>query len=313
MQQSHKASIDKLQTEKINPATQDIDRVSTIEIIRMLNEQDRSVAEIVAGKSAEIAGAVDLITQRMKQGGRLFYIGAGTSGRLGILDASECPPTFSVDPGLVIGIIAGGDIAIRQAVENAEDDTGMAQKQLSAYNLTEKDVVCGISASGRTPYVMGGLRYSRNLGAATIGISNNAESEIAAWCDVIIEAVTGPEALSGSTRLKAGTAQKMILNMLSTATMVQQGKTYRNRMVDLCATNEKLQQRSVNLLKGLFPAQDTAMLTKTLSDADGSVKLAAVMVQAGADADHARRLLEQADGFLRTILENPNGDQYVSD
>ena len=237
------SEIKKLKTEQRNPATLDIDLLPTLAMVRMLNDQNRVLADAVDEQAEQIAEAVELITERMLRGGRLIYIGAGTSGRLGVMDASEIPPTFSMPPEGVVGLIAGGDRAISGAVEHVEDDPLAAVEQLKALELYQNDVVCGVAASGRTPYVIGGLDYAKSVGAGTISVANNKHSEIGKHADVSIEVETGPEALSGSTRLKAGTAQKLVLNLLSTATMIQQGKTYSNLMVDVRATNEKLQAR----------------------------------------------------------------------
>lgn len=235
--------LDELTTEQRNPRTLNIAQVSSYEMMQMFNRENEEVTKAIEPELAHIAEAVDCITAHMKQGGRLFYIGAGTSGRLGILDASECPPTYSVAPDRVIGLIAGGDAAIRSAVENAEDSLMLAEEQLKEYQLCENDVVCGITASGRTPYVIGGLKYAQSVQAATICVTNNQNSETGRYSDIAIEAVTGPEPVTGSTRMKAGSAQKMILNMLSTGTMIQQGRTDGNLMTHLQVTNEKLAAR----------------------------------------------------------------------
>ncbi|MEG2182572.1 MAG: N-acetylmuramic acid 6-phosphate etherase, partial [Oscillospiraceae bacterium] len=271
--------IKKLRTEQRNETTKDIDLLGTVELVRRLNDVNRSLCDAVAEQTEQIAKAVDVITDRMQHEGRLIFIGAGTSGRLGILDSSECPPTFSVSPDKVIGIISGGDRAIRQSVENAEDDPNSAKGQLAEVSLCDKDVVCGIAASGRTPYVLGALDYAKSIGAATIGVTNNKNSELSKHCDTVIEIDVGPEALSGSTRLKSGTSQKMVLNILTTASMVRQGKTYSNLMIDVKATNEKLRARCLNILREIFPEKDQEELSKALEQSNGSAKLAAVIIK----------------------------------
>jgi len=296
------SEIKKLKTEQRNPATLDIDLLPTLDMVRMLNDQNRVLADAVDEQAEQIAEAVELITERMLRGGRLIYIGAGTSGRLGVMDASEIPPTFSMPPEGVVGLIAGGDNALRSAVEHVEDDPLAAVEQLKALGLYQNDVVCGIAASGRTPYVIGGLDYAKSVGAGTISVANNKHSEIGKHAEVAIEVETGPEALSGSTRLKAGTAQKMVLNLLSTATMIQQGKTYSNLMVDVRATNEKLQARCLNILREIFPAVETERLDQALELAGGKVKLAAVILKTGLAPEQARAELERCGGHLRRVF-----------
>ncbi len=238
----------KLTTESINPATANIDKCSTIEMIRLINEEDKKVASAVEKVLPAVAYAVDLIAEKISGGGRLFYIGAGTSGRLGVLDASECPPTFGVSPELVQGIIAGGNIALTTAVEGAEDDFELAEKNLVEKNFGAADVLAGIAASGRTPYVIGGIEYAKKIGAKTIGISCVEDSTLAKISDIAITPVTGAEAVTGSTRMKAGTATKMVLNMLTTGAMIKIGKVYGNLMVDVQATNEKLRDRAKRIV-----------------------------------------------------------------
>lgn len=280
----------------------DLDLLDTVELVRRMNHEDRRVPEAVAARSAEIAAAVDGITDRFRRGGRLIYIGAGTAGRVGVLDASECPPTFGTDPSMVVGLIAGGEPAIRSAVENAEDDADAAGLSLRELDLSDLDTVVGISASGRTPYVVGGLRAAREWGALTIAIASNPASEIGAVADIAIEVVTGPEFISGSTRLKSGTAQKLVVNMLTTLSMIKLGKTHRGVMVDLLATNEKLHVRSIRTVTELTGA-DVATAAQALADADGSVKLAILMLSAGASADAASAALRDADGILRVAID----------
>ncbi|MEA5050026.1 MAG: N-acetylmuramic acid 6-phosphate etherase [Oscillospiraceae bacterium] len=295
--------IGKLRTEQRNERTADIDLLSTLDMVRRLNDENRVLADAVDEQAPAIAAAVDLITARMRRGGRLIYIGAGTSGRLGILDASECPPTFSTPPDRVLGFIAGGDRAIRSAVENAEDDPAAAAQQLAEAHVCADDVVCGIAASGRTPYVIGALDYARSVGAATVCVTNNKHSALAAHSDVAVEVEVGPEALTGSTRLKSGTAQKLVLNILSTGTMIRQGKTYGNLMVDVRATNEKLRARCVNILRAIAPGTDDARLGAALDEANGSVKLAAAMLRTGAGAQDARAALDACGGSLRALFK----------
>ncbi|MEV7417752.1 N-acetylmuramic acid 6-phosphate etherase [Streptomyces sp. NPDC089919] len=296
-----RAQLETLTTEAFRPELAEIDRLSTLEIARTMNAEDASVPAAVAARLPEIAAAIDAVAERLARGGRLVYAGAGTAGRMGVLDASECPPTFNTDPARVVGLIAGGPSAMVTAVEGAEDSRELAAEDLAALRLTEKDAVVGISASGRTPYAVGAVEYARGLGALTVGLSCNADSALAAAAEHGIEVVVGPELLTGSTRLKAGTAQKLVLNMISTVTMIRLGKTYGNLMVDLRASNEKLRARSrriVALATGAPDAEIEAALTAT----DGEVKPAILVLLAGVDAATAARLLDAADGHLRAAL-----------
>ncbi|MFJ2368834.1 N-acetylmuramic acid 6-phosphate etherase [Microbacterium sp. NPDC087665] len=295
------AELSTLDTEAATTERGDLDLLSTAELTERMNAEDARVAGAVAAQSLPIAAAIDGITERFRRGGRLIYIGAGTAGRIGVLDASECPPTFGTDPSLVVGIIAGGETAIRSAVENAEDDGHAAEASLSELQLTEADTVVGISASGRTPYVLGGLAYARSVGALTVAIASNAGSAIGTAADIAIEVVTGPEFISGSTRLKSGTAQKLVVNMLTTLSMIKLGKTYRGVMVDLLATNEKLHARSIRTVSQLAGV-DTDDAARTLREADGSVKLAVLMLATGASASTAASALTDADGLLREAI-----------
>lgn len=290
-----------LGTEASSTERGDLDLLDTIELVHRMNTEDRRVPEAVAERSSEIAAAVDGITARFRDGGRLIYIGAGTAGRVGVLDASECPPTFGTDPSMVVGLIAGGETAIRSAVENAEDDADAAGLSLREIGLTERDTVVGISASGRTPYVVGGLEFARGIGALTVAIASNAASDIGAVADIAIEVVTGPEFISGSTRLKSGTAQKLVVNMLTTLSMIKLGKTHRGVMVDLLATNEKLHARSIRTVTELTGATVDEAAT-ALASADGSVKLAILMLSTGASADRSAQALRDADGVLRVAI-----------
>jgi len=292
-----------LGTETANPRTSELDTMSTPEVLRVMNTEDQTVPRAVERQLASIADAVDLIVSARRRGGRLIYLGAGTSGRIGLLDAVECPPTFGTDPNEVLGLIAGGKEAFIQAVEGAEDDPTQAATDLQAINLTATDVVVGIAASGRTPYVIGGLTYARTIGAATVSISCNREAPISAAADVAIELDTGPEILTGSTRLKAGTAQKLVCNMLSTASMVQTGKVYRNLMVDVQPTNAKLVDRSVRIVADAAEV-DTATAQDAVDAAGGNAKTAIVMLLGGCAADEARQRLAVHDGQVRRAVSS---------
>ena len=295
------AELSGLDTEASTTERGDLDLLDTAELVRRMNEEDALVPEAVGGRAAEIASAVDGITERFRGGGRLIYIGAGTAGRIGVLDASECPPTFGTDPSMVVGLIAGGETAIRSAVENAEDDDEAAAASLRALHLGEQDTVVGISASGRTPYVVGGLRFARSIGALTVAIASNADSAIGAEADIAIEVITGPEFISGSTRLKSGTAQKLVVNMLTTLSMIKLGKTYRGVMVDLLATNEKLHARSIRTVSQLAGV-DIDDASVALEAAHGSVKLALLTLATGVTPSVAASALDDADGILRDAI-----------
>ncbi|MDH6542438.1 N-acetylmuramic acid 6-phosphate etherase [Streptomyces sp. SPB4] len=296
-----RAQLDTLTTEAFRPELADIDRLPTLEIARIMNAEDATVPAAVAGELPRIAAAVDAIAARMARGGRLVYAGAGTAGRLGVLDASECPPTFNTDPQQVVGLIAGGPGAMVKAVEGAEDSAELAAADLTALGLTADDSVIGISASGRTPYAIGAVDFARSRGALTVGLSCNAGSALAAAAEHGIEVVVGPELLTGSTRLKAGTAQKLVLNLISTVTMIRLGKTYGNLMVDVRASNEKLRARSrriVALATGAPDAEIEAALTAT----GGEVKDAILVILGGVDGPTAAALLATAGGHLRAAL-----------
>lgn len=290
-----------LKTEADNPASRLIDKLSTSEIVKLINAEDAKVAAAVREALPRVALAVDTIVRALSAGGRLYYVGAGTSGRLGVLDAVECVPTFSAPPELVQGIIAGGDAALTQAVEGAEDGPAQARLDLQARGVTAADVVCGIAASGRTPYVVGALDYARELGAASIAVSCNPGSPIGALAAVSICVDLGPEIISGSTRMKAGSAQKMILNMLSTASMIRLGKVYGNLMVDVKVTNHKLAERANRLVRQIAGV-DEECAERLLALADMEVKTAVVMQIKQVDAILARHLLEQAGGRLRHVI-----------
>ena len=289
-------------TEQRNPHSQNIDQRSTKEILQIINAEDAKVAEAVKNALPQIAEAVDLIADRLRDGGRLFYIGAGTSGRLGILDAVECLPTFSVEPEMVQGIIAGGEKALVRSAEGAEDRPEDGRQDLMKRRLTAQDVVVGIAASGRTPYVVGALNYARELGAGTIGIACNSPAPVLDAADIAIAALVGPEILTGSTRLKAGTAQKMILNMISTTTMIKLGKVYNNLMVDVRVSNEKLADRAQRIVcevTGVDRVQAAALLAQSGQE----VKPAIVMAMLGVGVDEARRRLAASQDMLRDVIE----------
>ncbi|MEV4227908.1 N-acetylmuramic acid 6-phosphate etherase [Streptomyces bobili] len=295
------AQLGSLTTEAFRPELAEIDRLPTLDIARLMNGEDAGVAGAVAARLPEIAGAVDAIAARMGRGGRLVYAGAGTAGRLGVLDASECPPTFDTAPGQVVGLIAGGPRAMVTSVEGAEDSRELARADLAALALTAEDTVVGISASGRTPYAVGAVEYARSLGALTVGLACNAGSALAAAAEHGIEVVVGPELLTGSTRLKAGTAQKLVLNMLSTITMIRLGKTYGNLMVDVRASNEKLRARSRRIVS-LATGADDKEIEEALTATGGEVKHAILVLLAGVDGPSATRLLEESGGHLRAAL-----------
>lgn len=290
-----------LMTEQANPASKNIEQLATLDMVALINREDAKVAAAVQQALPEIAAAVDLIAAAIAQGGRLLYLGAGASGRLGVLDAVECVPTFSVPPGLVQGVIAGGVEAMTQSIEGAEDRPELARQDLIDRGLTKADVVCGIAASGRTPYVVGGLEYAKALGAQTIAIACNFDSKIGALADVAISVEVGPEVIAGSTRLKAGTAQKMILNMLSTGAMIRLGKVYGNLMVDVNASNQKLAERACRLVRRLTGVDEEAARA-LLARSKNKVKVAVVMARLQIDEEAARRRLEGAKGNLRAVI-----------
>lgn len=298
----NQADMDHLTTEQNNPESVAIDQMDPIQIAMLMNREDLKVVAAVERVLPEIARAIETVTERVQAGGRLIYIGAGTSGRLGVLDASECPPTFNTPPALVVGLIAGGHRALTNAIEGAEDNRQAGEEDLRGVELDAKDVVCGIATSGRTPYVLGGLAYARSLGAATLGVTCNEVSELSEVCDVLIAPVVGPEILSGSTRLKAGTATKMVLNMISTGTMIRIGKTYGNWMVDLRATNVKLKDRSIRIVSGIT-GLDRQRAESLLARCDGEVKTAIVSQALGVEKIEAQERLKAAAGRLRTAIQ----------
>ena len=283
-------SLDSLDTERRNINTMNLDELSAVEIIEKINQEDEKIAVCVIPAIPEIVKAVEFAVDSIKRGGRLIYMGAGTSGRLGILDASECPPTYGVPFDMVIGIMAGGDKAMRKAVEGAEDSKELAVNDLKELELSEKDTLVGLAASGRTPYVIGGLEYAKSLGAKTVSVSCVRNAKISELADAPIEVVVGAEAVTGSTRMKAGTAQKMVLNMISTTTMVKIGKVYQNLMVDVATTNEKLRVRALNIVSEATGI-DKENSKNLLEESGYDVKVAIVMGLAGVDALKARKTL----------------------
>ena len=295
--------LEKLTTEARNQSTMNLDQLSTIDILRKMNEEDESVSRIIKDQLSEIDKSVNLAIESFNQGGRLIYIGAGTSGRLGILDAVECVPTFGSPKEMVQGIIAGGLKAFTEAVEGAEDSFKAGQMDLEDIKITEKDTVIGIAASGRTPYVIGALKYANTKKSKTVSISCNKGAKMSEYADVGIELETGPEILTGSTRLKAGTAQKMVLNMISTTAMVGIGKVYQNLMVDLKPTNQKLEERSKRIIMEATDVDyDTA--NRFYQASNHQVKTAIVMILLNCSKEEAEKKIEKSNGFVRSALSN---------
>ena len=288
-------------TEERNPLTKNIDTLPTFEMLTLINAEDQKVALAVRDALRNIAAAVDAITARMQRGGRLIYIGAGTSGRLGVLDASECPPTFGIPPELVVGLIAGGRAALTDAVEGAEDDWEGGAREIMELDVNENDSVIGVAASGRTPYAIGALQESKKRGALTISITCNHPSPLGELAEISIALVVGPEVVSGSTRLKAGTAQKMVLNMISTAVMIRLGKTYSNLMVDVQPTNVKLRQRARRIVAEAT-GLDLQRAADMLSSCNGEVKTAIVAILAGISPELARIRLHETGGYVRKAI-----------
>jgi N-acetylmuramic acid 6-phosphate etherase len=291
-----------LETEQSNPATTEIDRMSALEIAQVMNDEDAKIAAAVRQELPTIARAIEAIAARLRQHGRLIYVGAGTSGRLGVLDAAECPPTFHTPADQVIGLLAGGPIAQSRAQENLEDSAEAGEASVRELSLTSQDVVVGVAASGRTPYALGALTYANTVGALTIGIACNRATPIEHTVQLMIAPVVGPEILTGSTRLKAGTAQKMVLNMLSTGTMILLGKTYGNLMVDVQATNYKLRQRALKIIQ-TATALDKAAAEALLEQADGEVKTAILLGKTHLTPALAREALDAHGQVLRTTLD----------
>lgn len=298
-------NLEQLVTEGINENTNNIDKVSTLEMLTMINEEDKKIAFEVQKELPNIAKAVDEIAKAFEKGGRLIYIGAGTSGRLGILDASECPPTYGVSENMVHAIIAGGHEAIFRAKEGAEDSLELCEEDLKNIDFSADDILVGLAASGRTPYVIGGLKYAKELGAVTVGVTCNPNSEISKLADISIAPVVGPEVITGSTRMKSGTAQKMVLNMLTTGSMIKIGKVFNNLMVDVKASNEKLVERAkriVSLATGVTRDKATEVLEQT----SYNVKLSILMIESGLSRENALDLLEKNKGYISKALESIN-------
>lgn len=296
-----RAHLAELSTEQVGDEQLQLDLMPVAELVDAMNRANETVPAAVAAVAPAITRAIDGIVERMRGGGRLIYVGAGTAGRMGVLDASEIPPTFGTDPSLVVGVIAGGLDAVGRAIENAEDDLAAAVSDLTALSLTSDDAVVGISASGRTPYVLSALEHARGVGAFTVALACNADSEIGRAADVAIETVVGPEFVTGSTRLKAGTAQKLVVNMLSTITMVRLGKVYGSLMVDLKATNAKLRARSERTVM-LATGVDAATAARAIAEVDGWIKAAIVVAATGLSGPDAIALLAQHGGMLREAL-----------
>ena len=289
-------------TEQRNPNSMHVDSLSALEIVQLMNNEDKQVPLAIEKCLPQIAQAAECIVAAFQQGGRLVYIGAGTSGRLGVLDASECPPTFGVSPEMVKGIIAGGERALRHPIEGAEDSKEQAVIDLQTIQFSSKDVLVGIAASGRTPYVIGALEYAKSLGSVTVSIASNPNSAMANIVDIAIDTVVGPEVLTGSSRLKSGTAQKLVLNMLTTASMILMGKCYQNLMVDVQASNEKLKARAIRIVMQATDC-DKALAEETLKQADQNAKLAIMMILSGLDRAQAEALLEKHQGKLQLALK----------
>lgn len=290
-----------LVTETRNPNTFDIDNVSTLDMVKIMNNEDARVHEAISTELGNIAMAIDVIHDALVNGGRLIYIGAGTSGRLGVLDASECMPTYGVSPDLIQGIIAGGKEAMFEAQEGAEDNMDLCIEDLKNINFNKKDILCGLTASGRTPYVIGGVNYAKELGAKTISVTCNPNSELSKLVDISIAPVVGPEVVTGSTRMKAGTAQKLVLNMLSTGTMIKYGKVYGNLMVDVQTTNKKLEERAKKIvIDATGCSRDRAI--ELLSQTSNNVKLSIFIEMSGLSLDEANKILVDCDGHIRNAL-----------
>jgi len=293
-----------LNTEAIDSRFSKIDTLSTVDLLKLFNDSDKSVAEEVAKVLPKVAEAINEITRRMETGGRLIYVGAGTSGRLGVLDASECIPTFSLQDGLVIGLIAGGDTALRTGIEGAEDVLEGSIEDLKKIAFSKKDSLVGIAASGRTPYVVGALQYAQEVGAGSIALSCNLNSELSKYADIAIEVDTGAEILAGSTRLKAGTAQKLVLNMISTVSMINLGKTYGNLMVDLQVSNVKLRDRAIRIIQAATSC-DVERAQDALRESKDQVKVAIVMILFDSSAERALELLKASGSRVRAALDKP--------
>lgn len=301
-------NISSLVTEQRNPNTMNIDSVSTTELVHMINEEDKKVPLAVEKEADHIAQAIDIITSQLEMGGRLFYCGAGTSGRLGILDASECPPTYGVSPELVTALIAGGEPALLKAVEGAEDSKELCKADLIAASFSHKDVLVSIAASGRTPYAIGGMEYAHEMGAQVISLTCNPNSEMASIADIAISPVVGPEAVTGSTRMKAGTAQKLVLNMLTTGTMIKLGKVYQNLMVDVQPSNQKLMERAKSIVMEAAGCSREEAET-ALIQAENHPKTAILMLLLSIPASQAKRLLEESKGHIQAAVKRQKSFQ----
>jgi len=293
--------VESRETERRNRASKNLDHMSALQIVRLMNHEDRKVAPAVTRELSAIARAVEGIVSRMFRGGRLIYVGSGTSGRLGVLDASECPPTFGTSPELVLGLIAGGRKAVTESVEGAEDSKASARRELASLHLTERDCLVGLAASGTTPYVLAAVAFAKKSGALTVGVTVNRRSPLARLAHIAITPNVGPEVLTGSTRLKAGTAQKMVLNMLSTATMVRRGHAYENLMIDLTRTNQKLRNRSKRILAEAS-GKSMSSVEHALRQSGHNLRVALVMLKRGFSAERSQKVLQHAGGDLRRAL-----------
>ena len=298
-----KIILEGLSTETRNPKTMNLDEMTSLEIVKAMNIEDSKVPFVISKLLPEISKVVDIAAEALKNKGRIFYIGAGTSGRLGVVDSSECPPTFNASPNDFIGLIAGGEKAFIKAVEGAEDSEDLGKQDLLNKNFNRNDICIGLAASGRTPYVIGGLKYAKSIGAKTVSISCNKDSKIGKIADISIEAIVGPEVLTGSTRLKAGTAQKLILNMISTGAMILNGKSYKNLMVDLQMTNKKLETRGINIIKEATGVDENEA-KEYIKKANGSVKIAIVMILSNCDYETAKNKLDKSEGKVRLAIKN---------
>lgn len=298
-----KINLNTIGTEQRNENTSNIDELSTLEMVRLINQEDQRIIESIDEAANSIAESIDKIYETIKKGGRLVYIGAGTSGRLGVLDASEILPTFGVGEESVIGLIAGGDDALRLPIESAEDSESMVVDDLKEIDFSENDILCAIAASGRTPYCIGGLKYAKSIGAGTISLACVANSEIGKYADIAIETVVGQEVITGSTRMKSGTATKMVLNMLTTGAMIRLGKVYGNLMVDVKTSNKKLIERAKSILIDASGC-DYETATKYLNLTSNDVKLAITMLKTSFDLEKAKDLLEQFDGHMTKALKS---------
>ena len=299
--------LNKLDTEKRNQNSMEIDKMSTVEMVNLINSEDENCAKAVGKVLPKIAQSIDIIYEKLQVGGRLFYCGAGTSGRLGILDAAECPPTYGVSPDLVVGLIAGGESAIFKAVEGAEDNRDLGKEDLQKYNFSNLDVLVGIAASGRTPYVIGAMEYAKELGAPVIALVCCNNSELSQFADITIAPIPGPEVITGSSRMKSGTCQKMVLNMLSTGVMVKYGKVYGNLMVDVKASNQKLVKRAISIVCSAT-GEDELVVKDALSKCDYHCKTAIVMLLLGLDCEKAKELLESANGHIAKAIQIFKGE-----